>query len=116
MKPIRTTILAALTAAIAIAPLASAEAGKRYRRHDRDIAAAIALGLFTAGVLAHSQRHHRYRRHRTSCHGLPLPQYEACMSHRYYGPVVVYPPRHRRHPHGYYYRHGGVPDRIVNGR
>ncbi|MEZ5810102.1 MAG: hypothetical protein R3D45_01700 [Rhizobiaceae bacterium] len=112
MRPIRTTILAAVTAAIAIAPLASAEAGKRHRRHDRDIAAAIALGLFTAGALSQAHRHHRYHRHGRQCYGLPLPQYEACMAGYYYGPQVVYPPYygHRR-----YYRNG-VPDRVINGR
>lgn len=105
MKPIRTMMLAALTAAITIAPLASAEAHKRYR-HGGDVAAAIALGLFTAGVLSHANRHrhHRVYRYGRKCYGLPYHAYHRCMGRHHYGaPVVVYP-----HPHrgGHYYRFG----------
>ncbi len=105
MKPIRMTILAALTAAIAIAPLASAEAHKRHKRSG--VPVAIALGLITAGVIISqsNRRHHRHHyvhRHGHRCYGLPYHAYKRCMyGYRYDAPVVVYP-----HHGGYFYRDG----------
>ncbi len=99
MKPIRTTMLAALTAAIAIAPLASADAHKRHHRHG-DVAAAIALGLFTAGVISRANRHHHRHiyRYGRNCYGLPRRAYHRCKTGRYYGV-----------PHGGYHPYGGGP-------
>ncbi len=118
MKPIRMTILAALTAAIAIAPLASAEAHKRHKRHGGDVAAAIALGLLAAGV---ASRTHRHRHHyRGNCYGLPRLRYNACMNGHYYGWVAPHYDRHywhRGHPNrhgGYHYRHGGLQNRHLD--
>ncbi len=110
MKPIRTTIFAALAAAIAIAPLASAEAHKRHRRGG-DVAAAIALGLFAAGVASRAHRNHnRYvYRHGRNCYGLPYRAYHRCMNGYYYGVP------HGHYPHGVYLGHGG-PNILKNGR
>lgn len=104
MKPIRTTLLAAMTAAIAIAPLASAEAHKRHR-HGGDVAAAIALGLFAAGVASRAHRHHHHHiyRHGNRCYGLAGWHYRKCLKGgHYYGVPSGY------YPHGYYYRRGGL--------
>lgn len=98
MRSIRTAVFAALTAAIAITPLASAEAHKRHR-HGGDVAAAIALGLFAAGVASRSHRHsHRIYRHGNRCFGLHGRYYRKCIRGGYYYGV----PRG-----GYYYHHGG---------
>lgn len=109
MKSIRTAVFAALTAALAVAPLASAEAHKRHRHGD--VAAAIALGLFTAGVISRASRHHHHHYHfyrqGRSCYGLPYRAYHRCKAGHYYG--VPH--------HGYYLkRHYGVDHLQKNGR
>ncbi len=109
MNLTKATMLAALTAAIAIAPLASAEAHKRHR-HGGDVVAALALGLFAAGVASRAHRHHHVYRHGRNCYGLPYRAYHRCMGGYHYR----VPRGH--HPHAYYGGWGGGRHILKNGR
>lgn len=52
MKPIRTSLAAAMTAAMLAAPVSSAEAHDRYRGHNP--AGAFALGIISGAILGHA--------------------------------------------------------------
>lgn len=109
MKPIRTTLLAAMVAAISIAPLATAEAHKRHR--GGEIAAAFALGLF-AGHLHH--RHSVYPKYRyRHCNNSAWHHHGQChnLNRQYHGiPRGHYPSNY------YHWQDDGAGGRIYNGR